>query len=179
MKMIKAVMVAVLMGFAAMAQAGFYAGVGAGVADKDLGPAPAALGPDYGTDSSSTAYKGFVGYSAGPAGIEASYVDLGEYGFTSTAGDVMREIDGVGLALVGFVPLVDDLRLTLKVGAFEASGGTLATATTGGNGNDGTNAFYGVGLESRLAPRILVRGEYERFDEVDVDLVSISLGVGF
>lgn len=178
MKMIKAVMVAVLMGFAAMAQAGFYAGVGAGVADVDLDAAQAsALGPDFGTDSSDTGYKAFAGVTFGPVGIEASYANLGEYGFSTPSASIGGEIEGVGLAVVGIIPLVDDLSLTLKAGAFDwetTSTGTIAVAE-----GSGTDAFYGVGLESKVARHFMVRGEYERFNEIEVDMVSVNLGLTF
>lgn len=161
-----------------VALADLYVGVGAGVASADLDrtAAESVLGANMGTEESDTGYRAFAGYRLGLVGIEASYTRLGEFGFSSSTDSIRSEIEGVGAAVVGFVSMVDDLSLVLKAGAFawdSANAGSVAVAD-----QSGTDPFYGVGLQS-VVGAFLVRGEYERFDEIDVDLVSISLGASF
>lgn len=143
-----------------------------------------------------TTYKLSGGYRFNRyLGLEASWFDLGAFGFTATttpagtlAGDVT--LRGFGLDVVGQLPLTERLSLLARVGAasvrtrgaFSRTGAvTLPYPATSTHDRD-TGAKYGVGLAWRLSDAWQVRTEAERYrvsDSVNnkghVDVMSVGL----
>ncbi len=141
-------------------------------------------------DDRGNAWKVFAGYQAnGWLGVEATYADLGSHHLATTVvgGDpplpgaisIHRGISGFGADLVLGAPFADRFRVFGKVGAFRAR--VEASAELAGNvvfvpGDPGersrtttrteTVTHFGVGASWEAAPRLSVRLEWERFQDV-------------
>ncbi|APE30559.1 hypothetical protein BOX17_06065 [Halomonas aestuarii] len=152
------------------------------------------------TDDSDTAYKLFAGYRFTPNfAMEASYLDFGDFsadatftnGTDTATADLEGGLDGVGLALVGKLPIQGGLSVHGKLGMIAWDGDVSGTARLNGEviydgaaGEDGTDPFYGIGAEYEIQ-QVMIRGEYERYDisdsgeDFEIDLFSASLGYRF
>ena len=141
------------------AQPGLYLGVGLGSAD------------DVVLDETSAASKVFAGINLNQfLGMEVSYVNLGDY----VNGNITQ--DGVAYELVGYLPLSPYVDIFGKVGAFNwnVSSGSLSSR--------GTDSDYGFGISAEVSPRVRLRGEYQKFQDVDggdVNLASVSVSYHF
>ena len=138
-------------------------------------------------DDSGAAWKLSAGLSFNPAvALELTYADLGRSS-TSTRGTggnfntpfgltVVRRVRGLGLDLVGTLPLIPSrLDLVGKLGAYRTSitadialqdDISFTTAPTERSRRDTGKediTHVGIGLQARLSPRWAVRAEYERF----------------
>ena len=145
-------------------------------------------------DSRDNGYKVYGGYHFNPNfSLEASYFDLGKYGFavaTTPAGTLTGEtrIRGLGLDAVLSAPLTDKLKMSAKLGlnyaqaqdSFIGSG-----AVTVGSPNPSQtelNPKLGFSLEYALTEAVSVRAEIERYrinDAVggrgDIDHLTVGL----
>ncbi len=145
-------------------------------------------------DSRDNGYKVFGGYHFSPNfALEASYFDLGKYGFavsTTPAGTLTGEsrVRGLGLDAVLMAPLTNKLRVSAKVGLnyaqvqdnFVASG--AVTAANPNPSQTELNPKIGFGMEYALTEALSVRAEIERYrisDAVggrgDVDHLTVGL----
>lgn len=147
------------------AQPGFYVGGGIGQGD------------DLVLHQTSSAYKIFGGYNVNPfLGMELAYINLGSNyvdvnnnGFTQ---------DGVSYELVGHIPIGPTLDIFGKVGLYNWSASTNYSYAS----VQGTNNDYGFGLSARVAPQLWLRGEYQKFLDVDggdVNMTSVSVSYHF
>ena len=149
-------------------------------------------------DSRSTAYRLLGGYQFNRyLALEASYFDLGHFGFSGTtapAGTLNGRIRvaGVGMDVVGSLPVGDSFALLARAGGqwartrdtFSTSGAaTLSNASPSHRGN---NPKVGLGAQFDFSPSLLLRGEAERYrinDAVgqrgDVNVLSVSLVMRF
>lgn len=141
------------------AQPGLYLGAGLGSADDVI------------LNETSAASKIFAGINLTSfLGLEVSYVNLGDY----VNGIVTQ--DGVAYEVVGYLPLTPYVNLFGKVGAFDWR------VRSGGLSNRGTDSDYGFGLNAEVSPRVWLRGEYQKFLDVDggdVNLASVSVSYHF
>ncbi|MFC3283307.1 outer membrane beta-barrel protein [Litchfieldella rifensis] len=179
---------------------GLYLGAGIGQSTLDNDTLDELSDIGFNTDDSDTGYKLFVGYDFSPNfALEASYLDFGDFtadasvmdGSDTVTANIDASADGFGFALLGRLPIAAGFGIHAKVGLLAWDGevsGTVrenGTTTFQARGNaDGTDPFYGVGAEYVIS-RVMVRGEYERYDLSDsgedftIDLLSASVGYLF
>lgn len=146
------------------------------------------LGAGFGTanytedefDDSDTGIKFFGGLRSGENfGVELSYLDFGKqeanfYGF-----DASVEITGVGVSIVGFLPINDDFELFGKAGVLAWDVDVTLDSYTASD--DGSDLFLGFGASYRLAEQFAIRAEWEfvDLDGADLDMLSISAQFNF
>ena len=142
---------------------GFYLGGSLGQGKVDFTD-----GPEFDTDNAG--YKFFGGYRFGLLGVEGGYVDFGNMTAARTSVDANAtawDVFGVLNIALGPVDLfgkVGAVAWDLEVDAYKETDTDLA---------------YGLGVAVRLGP-ISIRGEYERFEIADTDLVGMySLGLAY
>jgi OOP family OmpA-OmpF porin len=139
-------------------------------------------------------WKAYIGGQFHPnLGVEAGYVDLGEFTGTDTSlgfpVDGKVEVTGITIAGVGTLPIAGPFALLGKLGLLlasvdlSASGGGLS----GSISESSTDFFIGVGAKLAFMERFFIRAEWERFADVgdddtgedDVDFFSAGVGVSF
>jgi OOP family OmpA-OmpF porin len=165
---------------AAPASAQWYAGVGVGQGQAKMGTVSASSGTftasTQSTDSSQTSWKLYGGYQFTPNwGIEAQYVNLGNYNYNivtnvpGVSGTGSYKANSFGVAGTGTLPLSSDFYLFGKLGvAFNnvkggntcLSSGTLSVCQNSGNGNK-SDLLAGIGIGYNFNKNIGVRVEYE------------------
>lgn len=185
----------------AMAQdAGWYGGLSVGKAWSDIDNggitgAVQASGSTVNTFSSEdddTTWRVLGGYSFNPNfALEASWFDLGEYGFNAgllpaaaLGGDA--DMNGYGLDLVGTWPLAERLSFLARLGISNTRIEQDFSNSLGGrlpNGSDrNADAHYGIGLQYAVNDKVSLRTEYTRYN-IDGNLVTddsvdaLTLGV--
>lgn len=147
------------------AQPGFYVGGSLG------------QGQDVVLDQTSAAYKIFGGFNINRfLGMEVAYVNLGS-NYTDSYGDSFTQ-DGGSFDFVGYLPIGPYLDLFGKVGIYNWTvSSNYYYASSHGSNND-----YGFGIDAQVAPRVWVRGEYQKFKDVaggDVNLASVGISYHF
>ena len=166
---------------AAQAQPGSGAYIGASIGQMDAGNGD--CDPGFSCDSKDTAWKIFGGYKFSPyIAVEGTYGDWGEI---SQSGSVFGipisatgEIWSVGVAAVGMLPLGGD-RFSLfgKVGLLYTEQKVTVTATgffTQTEKRDETELHFGFGALFNITPNFSLRGEWERLEDSEVDIISIG-----
>jgi OOP family OmpA-OmpF porin len=155
------------------AQPGFYAGLGLGQGD------------DLVLDQTQTAFKMFGGYNFNRfIGMELSYVDLGN-NYTDYYGTSFTQ-DGLSYEIVLNLPVSPTIDLFAKYGLYSWTVSSNYYYYNGYNyyysSTSGTNDDYGFGISAQIAPRLWVRGEYQKYMDVaggDVSMVSASIAYHF
>ncbi|WNK19722.1 outer membrane beta-barrel protein [Halomonas piscis] len=191
MKRLLAAAVTALMATTAAAQSHVYnpdegpylgAGIGHAKMDNDILNDLDRWGAS--TDDSDTAYKLFAGYQFNPHfAVEAGYVDFGEFTASSRYANGTMKADGFTAALVGKLPIEGGFGVYGKLGMI-AWDGERSSTLTAKESEDGTDPFYGAGLEY-VVDQIVMRAEFERYDiseggeDFETDLISASLGYRF
>lgn len=152
-------------------------------------------------DDSDTALKAFLGYRFNRyVAIEGALIDLGDFqaraSATDTFGDTLAvntDIDffAFSVAGVGHLPLGRTVSLYGKVGLYawdvdlteRARLTGFGVVRTGRETEDGTDLFYGAGIEWDLGPPFALRAEWERYNdagegsiagETDLDVIGVS-----
>jgi OmpA-OmpF porin, OOP family len=145
-------------------------------------------------DRRDDSYKLYGGYQLMPyLALEGGYFDLGEFSFRADtvpmslyAGET--SIKGINLALVGTLPLTDQLSALAKLGLTYNDSDTRFSS----NGLVGVNSFnssthytshqFGVGLAYQLTTALALRLEAERYriddlvgNKGDIDVVTLGL----
>jgi len=163
-----ALLLAAVIGIAPSAHAadpGFYFGAGVG------------QGNDKALDQTSGAAKLFVGFNVNPfLGLEASYVNLGSSYVDINGVDFTQ--DGGSFDLIGYLPLSPYVDLFARGGIYNWT----VSANYYYGYRTGSSNDYGFGISTEVAPRLRLRGEYQKFLDVaggDVDLISVSLAYHF
>jgi hypothetical protein len=175
-----------------------YLGVGAGFMTHDTG-----ISGTTGTanlDEEDTAFKGYAGVKLNKIiGLEAFYANLGEVSLSGNNGDtfvsegttfqfirtgeITIEAESYGLGAVVFIPTGIQFYPFFKVGvhAWEAEATETSSAGNASLTEDGTDVFFGAGFEWKLADKIGLRAEFERFDfdGEKVDFFSGGLTIFF
>jgi hypothetical protein len=141
---------------------GFYAGFGGGVSqNQDLcDDTPSRVG----CDDRDFAWKILGGYKFMKwIGVEAAYVDLGDYELDSGAENGSLEIDGFTLAVTTTLPILERAGIFFKAGAF-----FWDTELTGlaGTGDDGTSLLLGGGLRLPFTERFGMGIEFDYLSDV-------------
>lgn len=119
-------------------------------------------------------------------GVELNYANFGEFGGDLASADV----DGWGVAAVGFIPLTDSFNLYAKAGQFFS---TVDVDVAGFQDDfDDEQVFYGVGMNFVIADPLSLSIEYNRYkvevddsnwpvqlDSSDTDIDTIKVGAKF
>lgn len=168
---------------------GFFLGGAAGRLDYNIDTSPQATGglTVTGKDEKDTGWKVFGGYQFNKyIGAEASYVDLGKFSANGTARglpfSVRVKTDGFGLALVGTLPLNDNIAFFGKVGGVRTkskSTGSVTNAILSDNDHH-NGSLVGVGIRYNFRSQVAIRLEAERFALGDGDsAIFYSLGAQY
>ncbi len=175
-----------------------YLGVGGGFTDHETG-----ISGTTGTaelDEEDTGFKVYAGVKLNNyLGFEAFYADLGEsslsgnngdtfisegeaFQFTETA-ELKLDAESYGLGTVVSLPIGNEFYPFVKLGMHQWEVEVTATSSAGNVSleEDGTDVFYGIGFEWKLAENFGLRAEYERFDSDgdDLDFMSAGLNIFF
>ena len=150
---------------ASAAQSPWYVGTGTGSTDAD----ESALDDDSGT-------KFYGGYHfTDRYALEGGYTDLGTFDIDpifSPGNDV--EVDGLQVAGVASFALPNQFSIFGKAGLYnwdlEVTTPIVGTVAD----DDGTDVMYGFGVNYSTG-NWGIRGEWEHFDEVDVDMLSVGV----
>jgi len=145
-------------------------------------------------DDTDTGYKVQLGYRINQNfAVEGGYLDLGKMkytaAFTGGAASAEAKADGWNIALVGSVPVGQNLSLFAKLGMIDAKVKVNVSATGPGGAAAGSaddtswKGNYGIGASYALSDKWAVRAEYERFNDLgdsntgkgDVDLFSVGV----
>jgi opacity protein-like surface antigen len=95
-------------------------------------------------------------------GFEASYIDFGSFG-----GDVGKaDVDGYGLAVVGRIPLTEQLGIYAKAGQIFWDADVRVAGLK--QSYDGDEPFFGVGADIKVSEHFVVALEYDRY-KIDLE----------
>ncbi len=153
---------------ASAAQSNWYAGAGTGSTDHD----ESALDDDSGT-------KFYGGYHfTDRYALEGGYTDLGTFDVDAspTPGEDV-EVDGFQVAGVASFSLPNQFSIFGKAGLYnwdQEGSVTLPVVGLVSVDDDGTDIMYGFGVNYSTG-NWGIRGEWEHFDEVDVDMLSVGV----
>lgn len=162
----------------AQATGPYYAGASFGTTSIDVCGSLGGLGLTS-CDDEDSGFKIFGGYNFNQnLAVELGWVDLGEITATGPGGTAKVGIDGFQAAAVGSVPFSPQFRGFGKVGLYMWD--ISATGPGGSLSDDGTDVMFGLGVGWKVAPRVELRAEWERFDSDDeADLLSIGVQFSF
>lgn len=135
---------------------------------------------DFPIDDNATAFRFGVGFGlANDIALEASYLNLGEFtgntGFNSIGID--GEVEGAAISAVFALPLSDTWSATARAG-FMAWESRLSTPGFREK-RDGTDPFYGLGLEAGFSERFAITGEWQRYELDDAEADVLFVGARF
>ncbi|MDF1693934.1 MAG: outer membrane beta-barrel protein [Zhongshania sp.] len=95
-------------------------------------------------------------------GFEASYIDFGSFG-----GDVGKaDVDGYGLAVVGRLPLTEQLGIYAKAGQLFWDADVRVAGLK--QSYDGDEPFVGIGADIKVSEHFVVALEYDCY-KIDLD----------
>ena len=145
---------------------GWYAGVGVGQSNFDgCGVVGSAC-----FDDSDTSLKVFGGYQFTPNwGLEVGFVDHGKVSSGATSIDV----SGFEVVGVGTFPINPQFSLFGKLGFFNWDADLRTPGTS--LSDSGTDLTLGLGVQYRFTKNLFGRAEWQRYDEVDIDVLGISV----
>ncbi len=156
---------------------GFYVGGSVGQVEAE-GSCPAGFSCDF----KDTGWKFFAGYRVNRhLAVEGSYMKLGE--FRASSGGVSATVEGEswGVAAMGLLPVGSSFTLFAKAGVAQTEAEARAVGPGGsafGRG-DQTELHYGFGAMYDITRNFSVRGEWERLDDSEVDMISIGVQYRF
>jgi OOP family OmpA-OmpF porin len=170
----------------------FYLGAGFGQATaNDFCDDVRSEGPSLGLsvascDEKDSAFKFFVGYRVNPNfAIEGSYFNYGEASFAGQFSGLplstSAESTAFGIAAVGILPVGSRFSLFGKLGLL-MSDIDVSVNVAGFPGSDSeseTGLHFGIGAMFDVSQNVAVRAEWERNDELEVDMLSVGLQVRF
>ncbi|MGM0768550.1 MAG: outer membrane beta-barrel protein [Pseudomonadota bacterium] len=94
--------------------------------------------------------------------LEADYIDFGKFGDD----DVEGKLKGVGLGLIGRLPVTETFGVYAKAGAFASAFDVEAFDED--ETYDEVNPFVGAGVDFRVTQHLTAFAEYDRYN-VDID----------
>ena len=184
-KTITAVAISMISATAAAQESGWYVGGAFGQSEaKDF---CSAVPGRTSCDDSEVTLKAMGGYQfMRNFAVEFGLTGVGEFEASSPG---VRTTITIGIAeatAVGIVPLGDKFSLFGKVGVY-TSGVEIKTETIFGSNTDDTrnsDLTYGAGVGLAITPKLVVRAEWQRYQDVDAgnllgksDLDIVSLGM--
>lgn len=133
-------------------------------------------------DDDRVSWKAFAGYQFAPGiALEGQYLDFGK----SEGGVAEAKADGWTAALVAGIPL-GAIQPYAKAGALfwdvdARAQGPLSSVVR--YSDDGTDFFWGVGVQFSFSPALALRVEYERYQldgsDLDTDIDAATAGLRF
>src|SRR5688572_6920381 len=169
-----------------------YAGVGFGQATLDgfcslvEDTAFSVGGSVASCDEKDTAFKFFLGYRVNPNfALEGSYFS---YGDATARGQslgvpftISADATAFGVAALGILPLGNRFSLFGKVGILFSEGDITASGVGGtfSESTSDTGLHYGFGAMFDVGTNFAIRAEWERNDELEIDMMSLGLQVRF
>lgn len=202
----KSVAVALLsLSSVAMADSGFYAGIGVGQASVDVDTAGlqsdlASLGitSTVSADEEDSSFKIFGGYEFNQNfAVEFGYADLGKFAATAnitaplvTTANSNIEASAIFVDVVASLPLGNQFSLFGRAGlAFSKLETDVSVlGTTFSDKEDEANLKLGLGAQYSFTKSVALRAEWERYLDVgdesttgegDIDVAGVSLNVKF
>lgn len=159
------------------AATGGYLGVGLGSANTE--------DPQGGVDDSDTGIKIYGGFKYSEnLGVEIFFADFGEPTTNISGFNVSTQISGLGVDVVGYVPLGGGGSLFGKFGLFTWDEDYTVNGIVVFTDN-GADITYGLGYQFDFSPTASVRVEYEFFPvsdvagDIDVDMISVGIQMNF
>lgn len=131
-------------------------------------------------DDSDTGYKVFAGYNFNANfAVEGFYADLGEISATDGVDKISVDVDSLGVALLGKLPVGEKAEVFAKVG-YQIWDAEMSENGTKIADDDGSDVMYGIGAAYNIN-NVSIRAEYERFalDDEDVNLLSVGVAYNF
>jgi OmpA-OmpF porin, OOP family len=157
----------------AMAESGFYAGLGLGqvTLEDSIG--------GVNIEATDTGFKLFGGYRLNDhVSFEAAYIDAGTPDDTIYGVTVEADGNAIQASAIGTIPIGDRFGIYLRASII--SWETTNSATDGFSyvtaDNDGTDFGYGIGAALKITSNFSLRGEFEGADLDGTDLRLLSIG---
>jgi OOP family OmpA-OmpF porin len=158
--------------------AGFYVGASVGQAkDREFCGDARSVG-FTGCDDKEIAWKLHGGYQFNQnLGVELGYVNFGKFEATAPGVTGSVKARAVELLGIGSFPVWQQFSVYGKFGFFrwdadaEVAGGGLVLR----GGDKGTDLTYGVGASYAFNPNIAVRLDWQRYTDVDVNILSLGV----
>lgn len=142
---------------------GWYLGTGFGVARNAVSDLDAALHQQE--NRSATGFKLYGGYQFHPNwAAELEYVNFGKYTSESARSNVSAKASGIGLSMVGRLPLMRNLSMLGKAGLMIKTADTEEYVDNDRVYSEKSHrgaALLGVGTEYRFTHALSLRAEYE------------------
>jgi OmpA-OmpF porin, OOP family len=170
---------------AAQSQPGSGVYIGGSIGQMDAG---GDCDPGFSCDFKDTAWKIFGGYKFSPyLAVEGTYGDWGEISISGSAAGVPIRVTGdiwsLGVAAVGMLPLGGGgFSLFGKLGLLYTESKASTTApgfAFADQSRDETELHFGFGALFNITPNLGLRGEWERLEDSEVDIISIGLQFRF
>ena len=143
-------------------------------------------GTPGGCDEKDSGFKIFGGYRVNPNfAIEGSYFDYGDATARATFPGgpltLTGEATAFGVAAVGILPVSPQFSLFGKLGILmtDVKATAVGPAGVGTGSDDETGLHFGIGAMFDFTRNLGLRLEWERNDEVEIDMLSIGLQVRF
>lgn len=152
-------------------------------------------------DEEDTGSKFYVGYKLSETiSVEAHYADLGEaslsgnngstfqlggttFQFTANNAKIGVSATSFGVSGLAYLPINQELKPFVRFGiqSWETKFKVSSTNYSGGLKFDGTDPFFGFGLDYKINDTMDVRAEYEVYkgDGEDVGMLSAGLRINF
>ena len=173
----------------AAADGGFFIGVSAGKADLDETFGTIELPSDdveITLDDEEPAWGVFAGYQFSRyVGLRIGYVDFATFDDVldlAGVGDIPGvdfDLDGWTAGVDGYLPVTDWLSLVGHLGAITWDAEVQIALLSIGVVDEGTDVYYGAGLEFTPVDFLGIEGSYTRYEINDSDIDYLSLGVRF
>jgi OOP family OmpA-OmpF porin len=133
-------------------------------------------------DDSDTGFSIYGGIKANEHfGLELSYTDFGEQEGTFTFFNYTYDTDvkasGLGLSVIGLLPINDNFNLFVKAGMI-ALGIDVGIASFSVS-DDSSEPLFGFGAEYQLTDQFSLRGAWEMVDIEGADLDMLSINAQF
>lgn len=157
-----------------------YYGIDVGNTDYE------ATGGGVTAEASSTGFRLRLGFPINESvNFEAAWVNQGE-GDVDNGGGAKLAADGLQFSVMGLMPTGDNMNLFGRVGLYMWNG-ELKDAGVFSGTDDGTDIFFGVGLDYSVSDNMDIRVEYDIVTigttvgttSTDVDANSFGIGVSF
>jgi OOP family OmpA-OmpF porin len=177
----------------------FYIGAGLGQSNYDTGVS--SLTGSARHDKSDTGYKLFAGYNFNKfIAIEGHYADFGTTSLSGNTGDTFvhdgitysfaannvtltSNANSLGVAGLFSYPITESIAPFVKIGLhhWEDEGKASSSVVNYNAGDDGTDLFFGIGINIAINDSLSARLEAERykFDSDELDYFSIGLQYNF
>lgn len=137
-------------------------------------------------EQGNTGFKLLGGYQVNENfAVEGYYADLGKYNFTLlTTGPVVSGSGNIkatayGVDLLGIIPFNQGVSGIGRIGVYrgEGKGSFSALGVAVNSTSTGTDFKLGLGAEWKLSPALRLRTEWEYYNDKDVPINMLSVGI--